>query len=119
MQLVRWEQGSVSNDSGSVVDGAFGDLKPRERTVAAQAARRAGAHLADRLKVNPSEITLQRVIPGTWPDTSLGCPEPDCLYAQVLTAGYVVILVHGKDTYEYRTDGKQSLVCVGLKDGNP
>lgn len=65
--------------------------------------------------MNQREIALQRVIPMTWPDASLGCPEPDRIYAQVLTPGYAVLLSCGKDEYEYRTDGRRILICVGPK----
>jgi peptidoglycan/xylan/chitin deacetylase (PgdA/CDA1 family) len=81
---------------------------------ASRAVRRAKASLAQRLKVNQREITLQKVLPMTWSDTSLGWPEPDRVYAQALTPGYVVLLSCGQDTYEYRTDAKgQILVYIG------
>jgi hypothetical protein len=95
-----------------------GDLESRHRAGAARAVRRATADLAQRLKVNQREIALQKVVPMTWPDTSLGCPEPDRVYAQVLTPGYVVLLSCGQDTYEYRTDGRRILVYVGPKDSD-
>jgi hypothetical protein len=92
------------------------DLEPRERVVVDRAVRRAAADLARRLQVNRREIALQGIIPMTWPDTSLGCPEPDRIYAQVLTTGYVLLLTCAQETYEYRTDGGRILVWVGTKD---
>ena len=94
----------------------LGGLGPRDRAGAARAVRRAAADLARRLKVNQREITLQKLTPMTWPDASLGCPEPDRMYAQVLTPGYAVLLASGPDEYEYRTDGGRILICVGRKD---
>ncbi len=37
----------------------------------------------------------------TWPDSSLGCPEPDTGYQQVLTDGYLIELTDGTNTYPY------------------
>jgi hypothetical protein len=93
-----------------------GDLEPRHGAGAARAVRRTTADLAQRLKVNRRQVALQRVVVATWSDTSLGCPEPDRVYAQVLTTGYVVLLSCGQDTYEYRTDAEgRILVYVGPK----
>lgn len=39
-----------------------------------------------------------------WPDTSLGCPEPDKMYAQVITPGYRIILTDGSTELEYHAD---------------
>jgi hypothetical protein len=93
-----------------------GDVEQRHRAGAARAVRRATTDLARRLKINQREIALQRVVPATWSDTSLGCPEPDRVYAQVLTNGYVMLLSCKQDVYEYRTDTEgRILVCVGPK----
>jgi hypothetical protein len=37
----------------------------------------------------------------TWPDGSLGCPEPGMAYTQALVEGYRIELVAGTDAYEY------------------
>ena len=76
----------------------------------------AKADLSRRLKVNRAEITLEKTIPTTWPDASLGCPEPDGVYAQALTSGYILLLACGENTYEYRADSTgQTLIYVGCK----
>ncbi|HAI21169.1 MAG TPA: hypothetical protein DCM14_04655 [Clostridiales bacterium UBA8153] len=90
-----------------------GELEPYGGAAAGRAARLAVSELARRLQVNRRELVLQKVIPMSWPDASLGCAEPDRAYAQVLTPGYVVVLSYGQDEYEYRTDGKSTLVCIG------
>ena len=38
-----------------------------------------------------------------WSDTSLGCPQPDEMYAQVITPGYLIVLETGAETYRYHT----------------
>jgi hypothetical protein len=45
-----------------------------------------------------------RVTAKTWSDASLGCPEPEMMYAQVLTPGYQIILEAGGTHYDYRAD---------------
>jgi hypothetical protein len=61
-------------------------------------------------------VVLRKVVPMTWPDAALGCPEPDRMYAQVLTPGYVVLLSCRQDEYEYRTDGRRTLISSGPRD---
>ena len=39
-----------------------------------------------------------------WPDTSLGNPQGEMFYAQVITPGYKIILEAGGAQYEYHTD---------------
>jgi len=66
--------------------------------------------LARRKGVPIEEITVVRVEERDWPDTSLGCPQPGMMYAQVITPGYLIVLSHGGQTYEYHTDRSQSVV---------
>lgn len=57
----------------------------REITIAtADAAERAGVDVAD-----VTFVTFEMV---TWPDGSLGCPDPDMLYTQALVEGYRIVL---------------------------
>jgi hypothetical protein len=59
---------------------------------------------AQRLGVREQSIVLVGQIEEvTWPDTSLGCPEPGMMYAQVLTPGYQFTLQSGAKMYEYHT----------------
>ncbi|HRU93634.1 MAG TPA: hypothetical protein P5195_00175 [Anaerolineae bacterium] len=41
--------------------------------------------LAERLRVAPETLTLISAAEVEWPDTSLGCPQPGMMYAQVIT----------------------------------
>ena len=69
-----------------------------------------GADVA-RIYVLDVEIAL-------WPDASLGVPQPDALYAQVETPGYLVILSpaegepHADDPFEYHTDLNGNVVLA-------
>ena len=69
--------------------------------------------LAGRLGVAVEKITALGVESVEWPDTSLGCPQPGMMYAQVITPGYRIILRVGGEQYEYHSDneGRQLVLC--------
>jgi hypothetical protein len=68
------------------------------------------ADLAQRLGVAEEEITVKSLKGMQWPDTSLGCPQPGMMYAQVVTPGYRVVLEVDSQVYEAHTDEGQSAV---------
>ncbi|MGH3503507.1 MAG: hypothetical protein ACRDQA_21795 [Nocardioidaceae bacterium] len=63
--------------------------------------RQAVADLVRRLEVPAEEIDITAVEQVTWRDSSLGCPEPGHMYAQVLTPGWRIMLGHRGAVYEY------------------
>jgi len=69
--------------------------------------------LARRLELSVSEISLISVEAVDWPDTSLGCPQPGMMYAQVITPGYLIVLEAKGQSYEYHTDTDQLSVLCG------
>lgn len=71
----------------------------------------AKADLAKRLNVAESEISLVRVKAVDWPDTSMGCPQPGMMYAQMITPGYHIILSAGGQEYDYRGSLKTATLC--------
>ncbi len=68
---------------------------------------RAIAQLSDTLDVETDAIAVQRVSPREFADTSLGVPEPDQLYAQVITPGYVIELSYEDLSYIFHGAGDQ------------
>lgn len=50
------------------------------------------AALAKRLGVDQSRVEVVEVEPVTWPDASLGCPQPGMKYRQVPVDGYRILL---------------------------
>lgn len=70
------------------------------------------ATLAERLAVPREQVQVLEVEDVEWPDTSLGCPEPGMMYAQVITPGYRVRLRVGEATYTLHTDGKRAVSCT-------
>ena len=71
---------------------------------------RAKADLANRLAVSTNEISLMEATSVIWPDSSLGCPQEGMLYMQVLTPGYLILLEHSGNTFEYHAGSRDSLV---------
>ncbi len=69
------------------------------------------ADLAARLGVEPGEIAVESVQAETWPDASLGLPEPGMMYAQVVTSGHVVTLSCAGRTYVYHVAGDVAMLA--------
>jgi hypothetical protein len=68
--------------------------------------------LASRLGVDAAEITTHAAVLVVWPDTSLGCPQPDMRYAQVQTDGSVIELDVDGAIYRYHTGGARGpFIC--------
>ena len=76
------------------------------------AVERAKEDLANRKGIDREQITVLVVKEVNWPDTSLGCPEPGMMYAQVITPGHRIILSYAGQTYEYHSDqGGRVVYC--------
>jgi len=78
------------------------DLQSITRTALNDAARRTGRE-ASTLKVISSEAV-------TWPDGSLGCPEPGKLYTMALVPGYRIRIQSGDQVLDYHASRRGYLV---------
>lgn len=68
--------------------------------------------LIDQLGVPAESVAVESIEAVTWPDTSLGCPQPGVDYAQVAIDGSRITLRAGDETYTYHTDGdSRYLLC--------
>jgi len=67
--------------------------------------------------VDPSPLTVTHAEPVTWPDSSLGCPQPGIQYLQVITPGYRIELHGSQGDYVVHVAGNNAIVCTG-KDGS-
>lgn len=72
------------------------------------------AAAADWFQIPPDRLSVFASDPREWTTSALGCPEPDRIYAQVITPGWLVgvqsddnyvALVHTDDT------GARAVVC--------
>ena len=62
--------------------------------------------LGQRLSIDVSQINLLEAEEVTWPDASLGCPQPGMRYKQVPEDGALIVLEAQGTTYEYHNGGK-------------
>jgi len=69
----------------------------------------AQADLAQRLAIPLGQIELVAVQSVTWPDASLGCPQPGMGYLQVQVDGLLIRLRAGSRLYEYHSGGSRPL----------
>jgi hypothetical protein len=63
--------------------------------------------LAGRLSVSANQIVLTDFQEITWPDSSLGCPQPGMAYTQVTVDGISIQLQVGDRVYSYHGDGNR------------
>ena len=72
----------------------------------------AQADLARRLGVEPDDLEVISAEEVTWPDGSLGCPEPGMSYTQALVEGSKVVLGHDDRVYVYHAgDDGEPFLC--------
>lgn len=67
--------------------------------------------LGQQLNLPTRRIVLEDIQPVTWPDSSLGCPQPDIQYQQAQVNGYRIVLTAGQNTYIYHTDFDRVFLC--------
>lgn len=58
-----------------------------------------------------SALDVELAVAATWPDASLGCPEKDHVYAQVLSEGYRVVLRDGSARFDVRVTRGRAVLC--------
>lgn len=81
---------------------------------------KAVALAATELGLPADEFSVHSVEAADWSDTSLGCPEPGVLYAQVIIPGWEISLAHEDRLFKFHADeaGDQVITCdpsiVGL-----
>ncbi len=107
------EPAGEAGDEASEGGGQLDENGALQRLVA-----RAIADLAQAASANDDQIAVVSTEQVEWSDTSLGCPEADGMYAQVITPGYRIVLESGGRTYAYHsgTDAEGPLVQCNRQD---
>lgn len=82
-----------ASSSPSLHPGLFDILEP----VVADAAELTGSPVSEVVVVSSTEVT--------WPDGSLGCPQPGMRYPQALVNGHRIIVRAGGRELDYRVRG--------------
>jgi len=84
-----------SSDTPSTAGEASGAKEERIMSVDPQLepfVSQARNDLARRIEIDEAEITVIDAEFVTWPNSALGCPEPDMMYTQALVPGYRIRL---------------------------
>ncbi len=81
---------------------------PFDRNVDGQVTQ-AKADLARRLSIDPAQVELVSASSVTWPDGSLGCPQPGMMYTQMQVDGLRVQLRASGRVYDYHGGGGRPL----------
>lgn len=67
--------------------------------------------LSEQLDIPSEEITVAAWEPMDWSDTSLGCPQPGMMYAQIIVPGYLVFLEARGKIFQVHTDRVGQWFC--------
>ena len=92
-------------------EGEITTMSADDRSVADLAV----AALAEHLNVPQSTITVDTVRPVDWPDSSVGCPQPDQAYLQVITPGHKITLRADGQIHVVHEANGRAFVCVRQK----
>lgn len=78
------------------------------------------AELSRDISVNPSEISVSSYQETSFGDTSLDCPEPGMIYAQVITPGWIIVFEVNQKKYEFHSDavGENFINCTKVNSLN-
>jgi hypothetical protein len=90
---------------------ALGGGPPNREKAREQAVERAKTALSEKLQVPVAKLSLESATEATWPNTALGCPEKDQMYAQVITEGWTVVLKADGKTHEVHVSGRRAVIC--------
>lgn len=86
-------------------------------SVPARVRRAVVADAARRFEVAESAVVLARAEQVTWPDGSLGCPQPGRMYTQALVPGYRLVAKSAQGEFEYHADSRGNVMTCGPAPG--
>ena len=70
------------------------------------------AEVAKLAGVPADQVTVISAEEVTFPDGSLGCPQPGMVYTQALVDGYKIVAEAGGKTYDFRGTGSTFRQCT-------
>jgi len=101
----------TSEAKTATLQGAIQQLDNGDRDIA----RLAAETLAGELNINVAKIEVDTVRAVEWRDSSIGCPQPDRAYMQVITPGHKITLrVDGKLYFVHESKGR-AFICKRQK----
>ena len=75
------------------------------------AARLAQAKVANMLSIPDDQVTIVSSEAMSFQDSSLGCPQENKMYAQVITTGYRVVAQASGKIFDVRVSGNHAAIC--------
>lgn len=76
---------------------------------------KAKADLVARLNIAEKDIEVAKVELVTWPNSAMGCPQPDMMYTQVMQEGLRIQLIVDNITYNYHSGGtRDPFLCQSV-----
>jgi hypothetical protein len=100
--LCEDESGTSGSASGAAPSGEPTVSEPRDPFLS-EMVTKAKEDLSNRLSVAVDQINLLEVRQVTWPDSSLGCPQPGVTYTQAPQEGLLIRLGVDRDMYFYHS----------------
>lgn len=94
---------AVATEAAAADTTASATLSADEQVLVAAAAEQ----VAQTTNVPAGDVNFVSLEAVEWPDASLGCPQPDMMYAQVITPGYLLLFDAGEQRVEVHTDMSQ------------
>lgn len=101
---------AMINGSGGVATQDGRSLSTAERSLVERATQELAA-----LGIE-EDATVRTVEAIDWPDSSLGCPQPGMMYAQVITPGYRMVLEAGGEEYVFHASSGADANLVLCED---
>ncbi len=101
-QFLQTPIGGIGGESDATISASAAPSEDGMREMLA------GVFLAAKLGVNSADLALVESEATDWADASLGCPQPDVAYAQVLTPGYRITFRHEGKPYAVHSNGDAS-----------
>lgn len=80
--------------------------------VAAEMLLLAQQRVAQTLDLPQSRVMLVEILPVTWDDTSLGCPQPGQVYSPATINGYRIVVTAGGQNFSFHSDSVALLACT-------
>lgn len=104
LQVFRQEAGLWRIDGFGPFTSDMGSVAGSDLPAPVKAALTAASHDAATLLPADAALTVIHAEQRDWPDSSLGCPQPGKVYAQVITPGWLVIIAGPNVVFAYHTD---------------
>lgn len=96
-----------------------GDLLLAVDAIAADLFGLVQRRLSNELDLPQQRIRLVDAYAVTWPDNSLGCPQPDEDYTDAELRGYRIEVLVGETTYIFHTDDSRLVACTPEREVLP